>query len=49
MLDGTPVLDVKPYVPAFDDRPATRVGWYEGRLGRLGEVRSDRRFDRDRP
>lgn len=29
MLDGTPLLDVKPYVPAFDRRVATRVGWLE--------------------
>jgi tRNA (adenine37-N6)-methyltransferase len=27
MLDGTPVLDLKPYVPAFDHHPADRVGW----------------------
>ena len=31
MLDGTPLLDIKPYVPEFDVRPATRVGWYETR------------------
>jgi tRNA-Thr(GGU) m(6)t(6)A37 methyltransferase TsaA len=30
MVDGTPVLDIKPYVPAFD-RPAgeVRAGWYD--------------------
>jgi tRNA (adenine37-N6)-methyltransferase len=31
ILDGTPLLDIKPYVPEFDVRPATRVGWYETR------------------
>lgn len=31
MLDGTPLLDIKPYVPEFDQHPATRVGWYEKR------------------
>jgi tRNA (adenine37-N6)-methyltransferase len=31
MLDGTPLLDIKPYVPDFDVRQNTRVGWYETR------------------
>ncbi len=29
MLDGTPLLDIKPYVPDFDVRAGTRTGWYE--------------------
>jgi tRNA-Thr(GGU) m(6)t(6)A37 methyltransferase TsaA len=28
MLDGTPLLDIKPYVPAFDSFVASRAGWY---------------------
>jgi tRNA-Thr(GGU) m(6)t(6)A37 methyltransferase TsaA len=31
MLDGTPLLDIKPYVPEFDVRNETRTGWYETR------------------
>ena len=31
MLDGTPLLDIKPYVPEFDIRTDTRSGWYETR------------------
>lgn len=27
MLDGTPVLDVKPYIPAADAFPSSAVGW----------------------
>lgn len=27
VLDGTPILDIKPYVPAFDLRPDARSGW----------------------
>ena len=27
MLDGTPLLDLKPYVPAFDAFTAERIGW----------------------
>ena len=45
MLDGTPLLDIKPYVPAFDVLPAERIGWLEGRL-REG-VTADGRFERD--
>jgi len=44
VLDGTPLLDIKPYVPAFDDRLDPRIGWYADRLDRLGNARSDRRF-----
>jgi tRNA (adenine37-N6)-methyltransferase len=31
MLDGTPLLDIKPYVPDFDQRTGVCVGWYESR------------------
>ena len=31
MLDGTPLLDIKPYVPDFDLRTGVRTGWYETR------------------
>jgi tRNA-Thr(GGU) m(6)t(6)A37 methyltransferase TsaA len=31
VLDGTPLLDIKPYVPDFDHRADVRVGWYETR------------------
>jgi len=29
MLDGTPLLDIKPFVPKFDHRENVRVGWME--------------------
>ena len=35
LLDGTPVLDIKPYVPYADAFPAASAGW-------LGEVSDDR-------
>jgi tRNA-Thr(GGU) m(6)t(6)A37 methyltransferase TsaA len=28
MLDGTPLLDIKPYIPAFDAFAAERIGWF---------------------
>jgi tRNA (Thr-GGU) A37 N-methylase len=32
MLEGTPLLDIKPYVPEFDIRLDTRSGWYDSRI-----------------
>ncbi len=32
MLDGTPVLDIKPYVKQFDCRPDAVSGWIEKHL-----------------
>ena len=29
MIDGTPLLDIKPYVPEFDSYPASRAGWFD--------------------
>ncbi len=29
IVDGTPLLDIKPYVPDFDHRVSVRTGWYE--------------------
>ncbi len=31
VLDGTPLLDIKPYVPEFDERHNAQCGWYETR------------------
>ena len=31
VLDGTPLVDIKPYVPEFDERSNTRMGWYNTR------------------
>jgi tRNA (adenine37-N6)-methyltransferase len=36
LLNGTPVLDIKPYVPAFDSIPDARSGWVsEEHIGRI--------------
>jgi len=29
MLDGTPILDIKPFCPKFDHRKNVRTGWME--------------------
>jgi len=46
VLDGTPLLDIKPYVPDFDQRPNVRKGWLEGVGGKVKRTRSDDRFAR---
>jgi tRNA-Thr(GGU) m(6)t(6)A37 methyltransferase TsaA len=32
VFDGTPLLDIKPYVPKFDERKNVKIGWLEGLL-----------------
>jgi tRNA (Thr-GGU) A37 N-methylase len=44
ILDGTPLLDIKPYVPQFDIVGVERSGWLENKGENIGEIRSDRRF-----
>ncbi len=46
LLDETPVLDVKPYVPLFDAAdPPVSSGWFDGRAERIFERTSDHRFE----
>jgi tRNA-Thr(GGU) m(6)t(6)A37 methyltransferase TsaA len=46
LVDGTPVLDVKPYVPLFDARDAATVrpGWFGAAAARVHTTRSDDRY-----
>ncbi|MBA2424922.1 MAG: TrmO family methyltransferase [Actinomycetota bacterium] len=45
LLDGTPVLDLKPFVPLFDTPSGNlRSGWFEGRADRVFSRTSDDRF-----
>lgn len=44
MLDGTPLLDIKPYVPEFDNQEEVRIGWLEQALQTAAGRRSDNRF-----
>jgi tRNA-Thr(GGU) m(6)t(6)A37 methyltransferase TsaA len=43
LLDGTPVLDLKPYLPAVDAFPDSRAGWFEASRERRREA--DGRFE----
>ena len=31
-IDGTPLLDIKPYIPGVDERSAAKPGWFKGKL-----------------
>ena len=44
ILDGTPLLDLKPYVPVFDAYPDASSGWLEQSAHGAGTFRSDERF-----
>ena len=48
ILDGTPLLDIKPYVPEFDAQTAVRTGWYEKSKKTVSSRRSDHRFKENR-
>ena len=41
MLDNTPLLDIKPYVPSFDCFEVERTGWYQGKTA-MRAVADDR-------
>lgn len=44
VLDGTPLLDIKPYVPSIDAYPGEREGWFGESARDVREARADRRF-----
>jgi tRNA-Thr(GGU) m(6)t(6)A37 methyltransferase TsaA len=44
IVDGTPLLDIKPYVPEFDIRGAEKIGWLERNVHKLSTSKDDGRF-----
>ena len=42
ILDGTPVLDIKPYIPPFDDQVNVRIGWLTEIADGVKHKRSER-------
>jgi tRNA-Thr(GGU) m(6)t(6)A37 methyltransferase TsaA len=43
-LDGTPLLDIKPYVPQLDHAPEVRIGWLAEKLELASVATADERF-----
>ena len=44
IVDGTPLLDIKPYVPEFDVREAENIGWLEENVFKLSTSKDNGRF-----
>lgn len=45
ILDATPVLDIKPYVPALEPAgEVVRIGWMEGKAETMASFAADARF-----
>ena len=44
ILDGTPILDIKPYVPDFDHVSVEKIGWLDRAKSKVKKQRSDNRF-----
>ena len=44
VLDGTPLLDIKPHVPDFDCAPGARIGWLEKATDKMRKKVADDRF-----
>jgi tRNA-Thr(GGU) m(6)t(6)A37 methyltransferase TsaA len=44
MVDGTPLLDIKPFFPNYDIRTGAKSGWLEKRDLNITEIKSDDRF-----
>jgi tRNA (adenine37-N6)-methyltransferase len=44
MVDGTTLLDIKPYVPLFDAATDVRTGWFADRADGVFTARADGRF-----
>ena len=44
IIDGTPLLDIKPYVSKFDIRDDVKDGWLTGKLEDVKEHKADDRY-----
>ncbi len=44
ILDQTPLLDIKPYIPEFEPSQDIRIGWVAQARGQVRTRKSDRRF-----
>jgi len=44
IVDGTPLLDIKPYVGEFDENEIYKVGWLEKNMHKLPTSKDDGRF-----
>lgn len=45
IIDGTPLLDIKPYVPEFDAQTEVKTGWLAEVDEQVKQAKSDNRFN----
>ena len=46
IVDGTPLLDIKPYIPEFDWHEIQKAGWLEKQVHKLSHTKDDNRFSK---
>ncbi len=44
VVNGTPLIDIKPYVPIFDSFPESKAGWVDNVSNDIEYVKADKRF-----
>jgi tRNA (adenine37-N6)-methyltransferase len=44
IIDGTPLLDIKPYLPEMDSRTECRTGWFASNIQKMFSIRDDGRY-----
>ncbi len=44
IVDGTPLLDIKPFIPEFNSEDIIKKGWLEKNIRKLPESKDDGRF-----
>lgn len=45
LLDGTPIFDIKPYIPLYDAFPDAKTGWLDNSI--IERRQADQRFERE--
>jgi tRNA-Thr(GGU) m(6)t(6)A37 methyltransferase TsaA len=44
IINGTPLLDIKPYASFFENVKNERIGWLSGEIKNINKIKSDKRF-----
>ena len=44
VIDGTPLIDIKPFIPDVDSPDVQKLGWLQGKSDKMGVKKSDNRF-----